>query len=561
MNEIIVDVSFDQTRVALLEEGELAEIYIERFSNKRTVGNIYKGRVENVLPGMQAAFINIGLEKNAFLYVKDAFNLLEDDCDVTANGGQLSIKDVLKKGQEVLVQVTKEPIDGKGARVTTNITMPGRFLVLLPYSNYIGVSRRIESEEERNRLKEIALQIKPDNMGLIVRTAAEGKSTEEVKQDLDFLKRLWCNIKKKEKLYSAPRVIHRDLNLVLRTVRDMFTKNIDRFIINDRNEYKKVMELLDLISPQFKDRVCYFDGNQNIFDYYKVESKIAYALSRKVWLKNGGYIVIDQTEALTSIDVNTGKFVGSVDLRDTVLKTNLQAAREIAKQLRLRDIGGIIIIDFIDMKDPEHVKKVLEELKNSLKKDRTKSNVLGITQLGLVELTRKKVGKRIDSVLQKPCPYCGGTGKVLSEETMAKKIERELNRIFAHTNAEAALIEAHPSVAALVIGSGGEHLSRLEKQFNRHIYIKGSSHLHPEEIEVKIIGKKEYVESYALPVKKGEILDVYISEPHAGNSSDGIARVDGYVIDVQRAASMVGKKVRVRITKTFKTYAKGEMVN
>lgn len=561
MNEIIVDVSFDQTRVALLEEGELAEIYIERFSNKRTVGNIYKGRVENVLPGMQAAFINIGLEKNAFLYVKDAFNLLEDDCDVTANGGQLSIKDVLKKGQEVLVQVTKEPIDGKGARVTTNITLPGRFLVLLPYSNYIGVSRRIESEEERNRLKEIALQIKPDNMGLIVRTAAEGKSTEEVKQDLDFLKRLWCNIKKKEKLYSAPRVIHRDLNLVLRTVRDMFTKNIDRFIINDRNEYQKVMELLDLISPQFKDRVCYFDGNQNIFDYYKVESKIAYALSRKVWLKNGGYIVIDQTEALTSIDVNTGKFVGSVDLRDTVLKTNLQAAREIAKQLRLRDIGGIIIIDFIDMKDPEHVKKVLEELKNSLKKDRTKSNVLGITQLGLVELTRKKVGKRIDSVLQKPCPYCGGTGKVLSEETMAKKIERELNRIFAHTNAEAALIEAHPSVAALVIGSGGEHLSRLEKQFNRHIYIKGSSHLHPEEIEVKIIGKKEYVESYALPVKKGEILDVYISEPHAGNSSDGIARVDGYVIDVQRAASMVGKKVRVRITKTFKTYAKGEMVN
>jgi len=561
MNEIIVDVSFDQTRVALLENGELVEVYIERFSNKRTVGNIYKGRVENVLPGMQAAFVDIGLEKNAFLYVKD---VIEEFKELYNNGNkreQISIKDVVKKGQEIMVQVAKEPLDSKGARVTTIITLPGRFLVLAPMASYVGVSRRIESEEEKNRLKEIIYKIKPDDMGVIIRTAAEGKSIEDFKQDIDFLKKLWRKIKKKDKMYNAPRIIYRDLNLVMRSVRDMFTGDIDHFIINNRNEYKKVMELLDLISPWLKDRVCFFDGNQNIFDYYKVEAKIASALNRKVWLKSGGYIVIDRTEALTSIDVNTGKYVGSINLKDTVLKTNLEAAEEIAKQLRLRDIGGIVIVDFIDMNNSEHERQVLEKLRACLKKDRTKSNILGITQLGLVELTRKKAGKRIGSVLQKPCPYCEGTGRVLSEETVAKKIERELKKIFTHTDAEAALIEAHPSVAALVIGSGGEHLARLEKQFDRHIFIKGSSHLHPEEIEVKVTGKKEYVESYALPVQTGEILDLFISELHAANSDDGIARIDGYVIDIERAAKMVGKKARVKITKAFKTYAKGELVN
>jgi ribonuclease G len=561
MNEIIVDVSFDQTRVALLEDGELSEVYIERYSNKRTVGNIYKGRVENVLPGMQAAFINIGLEKNAFLYVKDVFTDCDELYDTHGNNNNISIKDVLRKGQEIMVQVVKEPIDGKGARVTTNITLPGRFMVLLPNATYIGISRRIESEEERNRLKEIAFELKPENMGLIIRTAAEGKNIDDFRQDLEFLERLWWSIKKKEKVYNAPRIIHKDLNLVLRAVRDIFTKNIDNFIINSRSEYNRVLELLDLTSPQLKNRVVYYDKNQNIFDYYNVEPKIANALSRKVWLKNGGYIVIDQTEAFTSIDVNTGKFVGSIDLKDTVLKTNLEAAKEIAKQLRLRDIGGIIIVDFIDMGNPEHDRLVLEELKRCLKKDRTRSNVLGMTQLGLVEITRKKVGKRIDSVLQKPCPFCEGTGRVLSEETMANRIERELNRIFTHTSAEAALIEAHPSVAALVIGSGGEHLARLEKQFNRYIYIKGSSHLHPEEIEVKVTGKKEYVESQAFPVREGEILNLFITEPHAANNNDGIGRIDGYVINVEGAANLIGKKARIRITRTYKTYAKGELVN
>jgi ribonuclease G len=561
VNEIVVDVSFDQTRVALLEDGELSEIYIERYSNRRTVGNIYKGKVENILPGMQAAFVNIGLEKNAFLYVRDVYVDLEDMDDGVDIISHLSIKDVLKKGQEVLVQVAKEPIDGKGARVTTNITLPGRYMVLLPNAKYVGVSRRIECEEERNRLKAIAQSIKPDDMGLIIRTAAEGKDIKDFKQDLALLKKIWKGIKKKEKAISAPRIIHKDLNLVLKTVRDMFTNNIDKFTINSNTEHKKVLELVDLISPKLKERVVLFDKNQNLFDYYDIERRIADALRRKVLLENGGSIVIDQTEAFTSIDVNTGRFVGSIDLKDTVLRTNLEAAREIARQLRLRDIGGIIIVDFIDMDNQEHIRQVLDELKASLKKDRTRTNVLGMTQLGLVEITRKKAGRRIDSVLQKPCPFCGGTGRVLSEETMANRIERELKRIFANTNAEAALVEAHPSVAALVIGSGGEHLARLEKQFKRHIYIKGSSDLHPEDIEVKVTGKKEYVESFAFPVKEGDVLDMVIVEPHTANNNDGIGRIDGYVINVDNASGLVGKNARIRILKTYKTYAKGELVD
>ena len=559
MNEIIVDVSFEQTRVALLEDEQLNEIYIERFGNKRIVGSIYKGRVENVLPGMQAAFVNIGLEKNAFLYVKDIFLDLEE-FDGVENADQLSIKDVLKKGQEIMVQVVKEPIDNKGPRATTNVTLPGRYMVLLPYANYVGISRRIENEEERSRLRALAMEIKPENMGLIIRTAAEGKDKRDIKHDLKLLRKLWQLVKRKEKTYNAPRIIHRDLNLVMKTVRDMFTRSIDRFVINSRSEYQKILELLDMTSPQLKERVVLYDRDQNIFDYYNVEPKIASALSRKVWLKNGGYIVIDQTEALTSIDVNTGRFVGSLDLKDTVLKTNLEAAQEIARQLRLRDIGGIIIADFIDMENGGDDRVVLEELKKSLKRDRTRSNVLGMTQLGLVEITRKKVGRRIDSILQKPCPFCQGTGRVLSEETMANRIERELQRIFSRTTAEAALIEAHPSVAALVIGSGGEHLARLEKQFGRYIYIKGSSHLHPEDIEVKVTGRKDYVESHAFPVREGEILDIFIYEPHAVNNNDGIGRIEGYVINVENAGNMAGKKVRTKITKTYKTYAKGELV-
>jgi len=418
MKEIIIDVGKMQTTVALLEDKELTELYVEKNEHQSIVGNIYKGRVENVLPGMQAAFVNIGIDKNVFLYVKDAIPNAyfgeEEEGEFSDKYKNANINDFLKVGQEIVVQVVKEPISTKGARVTTHITLPGRFIVLMPTVEYIGISRRIENEEERERLKVLADKYKPESMGIIIRTAAEGCSEEDIKEDINFLSMLWESIKVEQVQGPVPRVIHKDMDIVYRTVRDMFTNSIDKFIINNKEQYAQVVQIVTLISKDLVKRIEFFDKAYEIFEFYDIKSKISKVLTRKVWLKSGGYLVIDQTEALTVIDVNTGKFVGSIDLKDTVLKTNVEAAREIAKQLRLRDIGGIIIIDFIDMHEKQHEEVVLESLKNSLKKDRTKTNVLGITHLGLVEMTRKKVRQRIDNAFLSECPCCNGEGKILT---------------------------------------------------------------------------------------------------------------------------------------------------
>lgn len=413
--QLITDIGLNESRVALVEDGELAEIYVERPDIDRLVGNIYRGKVSSVLPGMQAAFVDIGYEKNAFLYAGDIIAKKEyseevDDHPHDAKGW--NIADLVNVGQELTVQVIKEPMGSKGPRVTTNITLPGRHLVLLPDADYTGVSRRIEDEEERAKLKRIAENLKPEGMGLIVRTASEGMEEEDFKDDLSFLLKLWKNIKSKEKSGPVPRCIHKDLSLVYRMVRDLFTKDIDKFIINDRSHYERILELVDIVSPNLKRRVEYFAKDADIFGYYQLDSKLARALSRKVWLKCGGYVIIDRTEALTVIDVNTGKYVGRSNLEDTVLKTNMEAADEIARQLRLRDIGGIIIIDFIDMHDRDHPQMVLDRLKQALKKDRTKSIVVGMTGLGLIEMTRKKVRQDLSSIMLVECPYCEGTGRL-----------------------------------------------------------------------------------------------------------------------------------------------------
>lgn len=418
MKEIVIDVGIENTTVALLEDKELTELYVEKHNNQSIVSNIYKGRVENVLPGMQAAFVNIGIDKNVFLYVKDAIPNTyigeEEESEYVDKYKNVSINDFLKVGQEIVVQVVKEPISTKGARVTTHITLPGRFVVLMPTVEYTGISRRIEDEQERDRLKDLATKYKSSNMGVIIRTAAAGCSEEEIREDIVFLSKLWEDIKVRQQNGPVPRIIHKDINIVYRTARDMFTSDIDKFVINDKEEYDKIVQVVGLLSKDFVKKVEYFDKAYEIFEFYDIRSKINKVLTRKVWLKSGGYLVIDQTEALTVVDVNTGKFVGTIDLKDTVLKTNVEAAREIAKQLRLRDIGGIIIIDFIDMHEKQHEEVVLDVLKNSLKKDRTKSNVLGITHLGLVEMTRKKVRQRVDSVFMSDCPHCNGEGKILS---------------------------------------------------------------------------------------------------------------------------------------------------
>lgn len=414
-NELIVDIKENETRVALLEDDDLAEIFIENSSHERTVGNIYRGKVCSVLPGMQAAFVDIGLERNAFLYVGEVVakkDYTEDDYENANEFKGFNIAELLKVGQELTVQVIKEPFGTKGARVTTHITLPGRALVLLPNADYIGVSRRITDEEERLKLKAMAEKLKPEGMGLIVRTASEGLNEGDFAKDLDFLLKLWNSIRQKEKSGQVPRCIHKDLSLIYRTVRDLFTQDIDRLVINDTAQYEKVFELVKMLSPDLLNRVQYYSKEYEIFDFYQVEKKIEKALARKVWLKCGGYLVIDKTEALTVIDVNTGKYVGDSDLEDTVLKTNLDAAREIAKQIRLRDIGGIIIIDFIDMHKQENQQMILDTLKEALKKDRTKTTVVGMTGLGLIEMTRKKVGCELGSMMRTDCPNCGGTGKL-----------------------------------------------------------------------------------------------------------------------------------------------------
>ena len=552
---------FDETRVAILEEGILVEYYVERPVSQRIVGNVYKGKVENVLPGMQAAFVNIGLERNAFLYVDDAFlKPGEEDEDIPEDVRRMTIRDILHVGQEISVQIAKEPIGTKGARVTRHLTLPGRYLVLMPTVDYVGVSRRIQDEEEREGLRKMADRLKPQGMGLIVRTVAEGRSESELSQDLDFLSRLWNKIQSRGRTSEAPAQLHKDLGLVYRIVRDLFTEDVDRLYIDDKHEYDKVLELLDIISPHLKNRVNLFTSrDRTIFDLYGLETEIDQALNKKVWLKSGGYIVIDRTEALTSIDVNTGKFVGTIDLQDTVFKTNLEAAREIARQLRLRDIGWIIICDFIDMESQDHRHKVLETLDRELRKDRTRTNVLGLTQLGLVEMTRKKVRQGLDAILQRPCPYCEGRGRTMSEETMAAKARREIRRILRHSTSDAILIELHPSVAALVIGSGGANLRELERETGKSIYVKGSGDVHLEGMNIRAIGTKAEVEAKALPVKSGQVLDLKVEEPHVTNPWDGIARIDGYVVDIEGAGKMIGEVVKVEITRAFRTYAKGKI--
>lgn len=490
VNEIIVDVSPMETRVALLEERELVELYIERPHHERLVGNIYRGKVSSVLPGMQAAFVDIGYEKNAFLYVADALpqkDYNETDEEEYAQVRGYSIEELLRPGQELTVQVIKEPMGTKGPRVTTHITLPGRHLVLLPNADYVGVSRRIEDDAERGKLKKIAEKLKPKNMGLIVRTASEGKSEEDFTNDLSFLLKLWEKIGQKEQKGSVPRCIHRDLNLIYRCVRDLFTWEVNKFVINDRQEYSKVLELVEMISPALKMRVECFNKNYDIFDFYEIETKITRALSRKVWLKSGGYLIIDPTEALTVIDVNTGKYVGNRNLEDTVLKTNIEAAKEIAKQLRLRDVGGIIVIDFIDMNEQRHQQMVIDALKQALKRDRTKTTIVGMTGLGLIEMTRKKVRHGLATTMFCSCPYCEGTGRTLSPETQARALEKRISAYLNTTIAQATQVELHPSVAHILTEVEKDFIERMESTYHKRLVIKASQEVKPDDMKIKSI--------------------------------------------------------------------------
>lgn len=544
---IAISSLINQISVAIVENGHLAEFFIERDNQQRTVGNLYKGEVENVLPGMEAAFVDIGLERNAFIYVSDV------------SRGNQNIEEVLHKGQPLLVQVTKEPAGSKGARVTTRLALPGRFMVLMPYENSIGVSRKIEQEAERERLKNLARDLKPQDMGVIVRTVAEGQSEKELAKDLRYLTNLWNRIEGKVKSAQAPALVYQDHDLIYRIIRDLFTEEVEEIIVDQPELYRKIRDTMVQLNIVGDCKVTHYQGKVSLFEQLGVQKELDKARQNRVWLDSGGYLIIDETEALVVIDVNTGKYVGSKDLAATVLRTNLEAAAEIAKQLRLRNIGGIVIIDFIDMDNSADRQQVVDALEEALKQDKTKTHVLGFTQLGLVELTRKKEKKKLTDILERPCPSCGGSGRVISEETLAFNLAHEAFSVAKEAEVEAMLIECHPSVASFLIGNGGINLANLEESTGKKVFVRGSESFEREDSRIRS-GPRGKVEKLAYPVQTGQQLTLVVESVHQNYPGHGIGKVEGYIIDIADAEELVGQKVMVEVTQVNKTHAQARVV-
>ncbi|MCK5286790.1 MAG: Rne/Rng family ribonuclease [Thermodesulfovibrionia bacterium] len=490
-SEIIINSNPEETRVALLEFDQLVELYIERKKDISLVGNIYKAKVIKVLPGMQSAFVNIGFVKATFLHVADVYSSVDysvfgEDIEETIPLN-LPIEELLQEGQEVLVQVSKDPIGTKGARVTSYITIPGRYLVLMPGVEHIGISRRISDENERTRLKEIVSTLKPQNFGLIVRTASERCTEEEIKKDIDFLMLLWENIERKKDKVNAPHLLYSDLDLASRSVRDMLGHDVNKLIIDSEDEYKRLQEFVNTYFPKLITKLELYEGEEPIFDAYAIELEIPKALERRVWLKSGGYIVIDQTEALTAIDVNTGKFVGKATLEDTILKTNLEAVREIAYQIRLRNIGGIIIIDFIDMEKEENRNRLFTAFQEAMAKDRVKSTISQVSELGLIQMTRKRVRESLGRTLCDPCQYCEGKGFIKSATTVCYEIYRELKKIGSTRKNGKIMITAHPNVTDVLYEEERERVEEIEMMYGFKTIVKADKNLHQEHYEINIL--------------------------------------------------------------------------
>ena len=553
--QIIINSGLREKRAAILVNNSLDDILFTRDTYDQIVRNIYKARIKDVLPGMQAAFVDIGIEKNAFIHISDAFPLLNDRQLQKWNNKELGIQHVFQPGQEIMVQVVKEPIGSKGPKVTCKVTLPGRYFVLLPFENKIGISRRIDNEVERSRLKKIANELIVNGQGLIVRTNAIQKEKTVLDNDYSYLIRLWSKIRKDYARSKAPALVYKDVELINLIIRDYLSEDIDKVVIDSREDYTKLLQLADKIVPELKNRIYYYKKKRPVFVTYGIEDKMDKSLKRKVWLNSGGYINFDTTEALVSVDVNTGKYIGKKNLQQTVFKTNMEAAKEIARQLRLRDIGGIIIIDFIDMNLQKHKDQVLACLEEELARDRTKTAVLGLTRLGLVEMTRKKVRDGLGELFQKECPYCGGTGRVLSETTMAFKVIREIKKM----SESAILIEVHPNVASVLIGPGGDKLQELENDLDKDIYIRGNNELHLEKYNIIKKGSKKNLKKLALPVKEGKKYRVEISEKHANNPNDGITRIKGYIIIINKGGHLVGQEVEIKIKEVARTFALAEL--
>ncbi|MBI3358733.1 MAG: Rne/Rng family ribonuclease [Nitrospirae bacterium] len=529
-NEIVINTTPEETRVALLENKTLTELYFDRKRDRGILGNIYKGVVEKVLPGMQAAFVDIGTEKAAFLYVADVITEQEANAPFTEEAeavefeegweekkeeeeaesmdesmspqendttvpvipriqrrGHPSIEALLKQGQEVVVQVSKGPIGTKGPRVTTYISLPGRYLVYMPQVNHLGISRQIGREEERHRLKDIISRLRKPKTGYIVRTVSEGMTETEVKNDIEFLELVWQDSLKKRDKLKAPALLHTDLDLVFRTARDLFTKEIDRFVIDSKPDYERIKDFVGTSLPSFASRVELWEKDEPIFEVYGLEDEIVRAKNRRVWLKSGGYLVIDRAEALTVIDVNTGRFVGKKGLEETIFKTNMEAAKEIAWQLRLRNIGGIIIIDFIDMKKEKHKESVFNTLVNAVSTDKAKTNILKISDLGLVEMSRERTREALLRVLCEPCSYCEGRGYTKAPTTICYEIFREIRRLTPSASEKKIVVAAHPTIVGILQEQEHHGLDALERSHHKKIILKADANFHIEQYDIYLL--------------------------------------------------------------------------
>jgi ribonuclease G len=585
--QLLVTVDRGETRVAILEsEGtasgsrrgrgqknqddwRVAELYIERRGSRSIVGNIYKGKVDNVLPGLEAAFVDIGLDKNGFLHADD---IVFPGIDVARRGRTgrqrgKRISDLLKPGQEILVQAVKDPLKTKGPRLSMQLSIAGRYLVYVPQGEGVGVSRRLD-DKERDRLRRAAGKADLGEGGAIVRTAAQGATREDFEREIKYLHKLYDVLQRRAEETPAPAMVFQEADLSVRVARDIFSGEFEKAIVDDPKQHHRLESFFNRTAPELLERLEFYDDrDEPLFERYGVEEAIQSVLRRRVDLPSGGYLMIDYAEAMTVIDVNSGSFTGrgkGAKLEETITRTNLEAADEVVRQLRLRDIGGIIVIDFIDMSRARNRDAVLKTLRKSLDEDRTKTYVVEISPLGLVEMTRQNVTDGVREILTKPCPTCEGEGVVLSEETVALEVDRWLRDLAVERpEPQAFLIRVHPKVASILVGSQGTPgtIAEIEEETGKHFHFEGTEALPIDHFEVVLEGTREEIEERALPFREGEEVLVEIEEPHMYNEDDAVAKLDGYIVSVFGAAPLVGEKTLVRIEKVGRSAAQASLVN
>ena len=559
--KILANVTDRETRVAILEEDRLSELIVER--GERIVGNIYKARVENVVPGLDAAFVDCGLEKNVFLHVSDL--LPEEQLRARGRrgkggrGGIPRVTEVTKKGDEFLVQIVKGPMGDKGARGTCRISLPGRYLVLMTdATEKVGVSKKIEDEQERRRLRDIGHEVRPEAFGIIVRTRAQGASKSELQDDVRFLTKLWQTIKGRTQQATAPALVNEDLSLVLEVLRDIFSAEVDEFTIDDKVTYDKVLNLLHNIAPHLRDRVHLYRSKEPIFSQHDVEKQIERALQPKVWLPHGGWINIEQTEALITIDVNTGKFTGK-NLEDTVLRTNLEAAAEVAQQLRLRDMGGIIVIDFIDMDKPQHRRQVTQALREAFEQDRMRTRIMHITRLGLVEMTRKRTGESLAQQLQVTCPCCEGHGLILSPDTVAARVEREVRRMVRDDRVTTFHIIASPQVVLALVGAQGEYMDEFEKDLGIEVHARCDKTMHPEVYDIIPIQDRRAIRKLTT-LRASRKIEITGENLFPADYPEAVVCVEGMVVFLPEVSPSHEPPFTIRLAKVANSHAGGTPV-